>query len=62
LNISSGSLVSWNAKTKQFVKAAMQLLRMLKKYTPGVVAEFMSHFILGDKEIRYATLKFIEKW
>ena len=59
LNISRGSLVSWNANTKQFVQAGLQLLRMLKKYTPDVVAEFMSHFILGDKDIRYAILKLI---
>ena len=52
LNLSRGSLTSWNATTKQFVRSALQLLRIMKKYTTTVVAEFMSHFILGDKEIR----------
>lgn len=56
LNLSRGCLTSWNANTKQFVRSALQLLRMMKKYTTTVVAEFMSHFILGDKEIRYTSL------
>lgn len=55
LNISNDSLASWNEKTKQFVRSALKLLRVMKKYTHDVVAQFMSHFILGDQEIRYAT-------
>ena len=30
---------------------------MMKKYTSSVVAEFMSHYILGDEEVRFVVTK-----
>ena len=56
--MASGSPSTWDSNKKKFARTALQLLRSLGANTADVVSEFMTYFILGDEEIRYAKCYF----